>query len=184
MIVFVAVGLMSFASALGVECAHCHVGDDWKNDARPAHATARQMARMVDTLNANQLAGTKGIDCWTCHGGQTRPSRLPVAAWQAVQEKWPASLPDSSDQLKLAMSVYSASLGVGCEHCHAPGDWKSSARPAYAMVARMNAMFDVFPRFMPSTARTQCFMCHKGATSPSRRTPSPAAGRYRSDSPS
>lgn len=166
-----AAGVLAFAQALGVECAHCHVADEWKDASKPTYATAQKMSEMVRELNANQLAGTKGVDCWTCHGGATRPSRLPIAAWQAIQNEWPASLPDSSDQLKLAMSVYSASLGVGCEHCHDARDWKSTTRSAFGMVAKMSAMFDVFPKFMPANARTQCFMCHKGATSPSRRTP-------------
>jgi hypothetical protein len=170
-VIGLAAGVLSFATALGVECAHCHVPDQWKDASKPAFAVAQKMNEMVRELNANQLAGTKGVECFTCHAGATRPARLPVAAWQAIQKEWPASLPDSPDQLKLAMSVYSASLGVGCEHCHAVGDWNSAAMPAYAMVARMNALFDVFPRFMPAAARTQCFMCHKGATSPSRRTP-------------
>lgn len=164
-------GVLAFSRALGVDCMHCHVQDDWKNQTRPAFVIARRMALMVESLNAEQLAGTKGVDCESCHGGQPRPSRLPAAAWQVVTDRWPATLQDSSDEVKLAMSVYSASLGVGCNHCHAGSDWRSEAMPAYAMVARMKAMFDVFPRFMPPGARTQCYMCHKGSTSPSRRTP-------------
>ena len=39
---------------------------------------------------------------------------------------------------------------------------------AHQMVTRMNAMFVVFPRYMPESARTQCWMCLKGKTSPER----------------
>lgn len=66
------------------------------------------------------------------------------------------------------MSVYSASLGVGCDHCHDPADWKSAIKPAFATAQRMGAMFAVFPRFMPPSARTQCYMCHKGSRQPER----------------
>jgi Photosynthetic reaction centre cytochrome C subunit len=164
-------GILSFAQALGVDCVHCHVQDDWSNASKAPYETARRMSEMVRTVNAGPLAGLKEIECWTCHSGQPQPARLPVASWRAVQIDWPASLPDSPEQLKLAMSVYSASLGVDCGYCHSPSDWRSDAKPPFRMVARMNAMFELFPAFMPPTARTQCFMCHKGATSPSRRTP-------------
>jgi hypothetical protein len=104
----------------------------------------------------------------TCHGGQNKPARLPAEKWQAIAEKWPSTL---AEDRKLAMSVYSASLGVGCEHCHDPADWKSAAKPAFATVGRMNAMFEVFPKFMPASARTQFYMCHKGSTHPGAPTP-------------
>ena len=164
-------GILSFAQALGVDCVHCHVQNDWSNGAKAPYEIARRMSEMVRTLNAGPLAGVKNVECLTCHAGQPQPARLPVASWRAVQNDWPASLPDSSDQLKLAMSVYSASLGVDCSYCHAPGDWRSDAKAPFRTVARMNAMFALFPAFMPPNARTQCFMCHKGAISPLPRTP-------------
>jgi hypothetical protein len=37
------------------------------------------------------------------------------------------------------------------------------------LVRRMTAMFEEFPKFMPPTARTQCWMCHKGKTKPEAR---------------
>ena len=152
-----------FNRALGVECAFCHLDKDWKDATKPQWAIARDMGRMVQALNGDQLANSTGITCVTCHGGHNKPSRLPVDAWQAIAEKWPAGL--GEDQ-KLTMSVYSASLGVGCDHCHDPADWKSKARPAYAAAVRMAAMFDVFPKYMPAGARTQCYMCHKGSKRP------------------
>jgi hypothetical protein len=167
----VAAGIVSFAQALGVECLHCHIENDWRDASKVSYQTARKMSEMVETLNAGPLAALKRVECGTCHAGQPQPARLPVASWRAVQDAWPASLPDSSDQLKLAMSVYSASLGVACVYCHTPDAWQSDAKAPFRMVARMNAMFELFPSFMPPTARTQCFMCHKGATSPSPRTP-------------
>jgi len=158
----------AFSRALGVECTHCHVPDRWEDDAKPQFAIARNMYRMVKDLNANQLAGLPGIVCWSCHGGATSPSRIPRERWQPLSEDWPADAANASDNRKLTMAVYSASLGVGCEHCHSPDDWTAAGKPAHQMVARMNAMFAVFPRYMPESARTQCWMCHKGTTSPER----------------
>ena len=159
--------MKQFNDALGVECTHCHVQDQWKDASKPGFATARNMWRMVQALNADQLSNTKGVRCATCHAGQVKPSRLDPAAWMKIRDtQWPADLGGAGDQVKLAMSVYSASLGVECVHCHDPSDWKSDAKPAHAMTGRMNAMFEVFPKFMPAGARTQCFMCHKGQRAP------------------
>ena len=159
--------------ALGVECTHCHVQDRWDSDLKPPHAIARNMLRMVEFLNANQLSDVEGITCWTCHAGTTRPSRLPPDRMAAAEELWKQANPIGADGQRLTMAVYSASLGVGCDHCHVAGDWKAGAKPAYRIVSKMNAMFAEFPKFMPPTARTQCFMCHKGAATP-KRTPDPA----------
>jgi hypothetical protein len=119
----------------------------------------------------DHLSGLEPITCWTCHGGSNAPSRLPRDAWQRLVESWPATAGDASDNLKLTMAVYTASLGVTCTHCHIDGAWSASTRPAHAMVARMNGMFPVFPRFMPESARTQCYMCHEGRRSPERLPP-------------
>ena len=155
--------MKDFNAALGVECTFCHVKDDWKSAGEPKWAVARNMWRMVQALNADQLTKTRGIRCATCHGGQNKPSRLPPESWQAIADRWPAT---AAEDQKLTMSVYSASLGVGCEHCHDPADWKSKGKPAFATALRMVAMFSEFPKYMPATARTQCFMCHKGQKQP------------------
>ena len=163
--------MRAFNRALGVQCAFCHVPDQWDNESKPALATARKMFQMVKVLNENQLAKTSGVGCWTCHAGQTTPSRLPRPSLDAEMIKWPTELASSPEGVKLTMSVYNVSLHVGCAHCHSPTNWKLDAKPAYKMVARMKAMFTVFPQYMPTTARTQCWMCHKGSTKPKRRQP-------------
>jgi hypothetical protein len=154
--------MQSFNRALGVECSYCHVPERWDDATKPPFVIARNMYRMVGTLNVDHLSGLEPITCWTCHGGSNAPSRLPRDAWQRLVESWPATAGDASDNLKLTMAVYTASLGVTCTHCHVDGAWSASTRPAHAMVARMNGMFPVFPRFMPESARTQCYMCHEG----------------------
>lgn len=158
----------AFGEALGVTCSHCHVDGDWASAATPAFATARNMMRMVDTLNATLLASTRGIACLTCHRGQTRPPRVPGAAIDAALAAWPASLASASEDRRLAMAVYSASLGVSCDYCHDIGDWAAADKQPHRMVATMSALFEEFPKFMPPAARTQCFMCHQGKARPTR----------------
>lgn len=160
--------MLAFNRSLGVECTHCHVAEQWHDASKPAFAIARNMMRMVRTLNTEHLQHTKGVSCWTCHGGQTRPERMPPEKFSAELEKWPEALANAEEGTKLTMAVYSAALGVGCEYCHVAHYWQASARPAYQMVRVMNGMFEVFPKFMPASARTQCWMCHKGSTTPKR----------------
>ena len=163
--------MRAFNRALGVQCVACHVQDDWANDSKPQFGTTRKMFQMVKVLNENQLAGLSGVSCWTCHAGQTKPSRLPHALLDEELAKWPAGLANAAEGLKTTMSVYNATLHVTCNYCHVPTDWKSGTKAAYKMVSRMNSMFRVFPQYMPATARTQCWMCHKGSTEPKRRKP-------------
>jgi hypothetical protein len=79
--------MRNFALQLGVRCEHCHVGEgndlskfDFAADKKPAKATARQMLRMVNTLNTTladvgtpAAAGQSKVTCFTCHRGATKP---------------------------------------------------------------------------------------------------------------
>ena len=163
--------MRAFNRALGVECVACHVQDKWDDESKPQFAIARKMFQMMKALNENQLAGTGGVSCWSCHAGQNKPSRLPRPLLDQELARWPTELASTPESLKLTMSVYNVTLHVDCNYCHVPSDWKSSDKIAYKMVSRMNSMFRVFPQYMPATARTQCWMCHKGSTEPKRRKP-------------
>ena len=63
------------------------------------------------------------------------------------------------------MSVYSASLGVACTHCHVEGDWTARTKRAHQTVTSMLSIFDVIPTYFDEAVRaprTQCYMCHQG----------------------
>jgi len=158
--------------ALGVTCEHCHVAGQWKDASKPAFTTAQNMHRMVAALNAGALDEVGEISCWSCHGGQQRPSRLPRESLDAALAQWPSALSSAPESRKLTMAVYNVSLGVGCDHCHS-NDWKNVDKAPMKLVARMNGMFTEFPKYMPATARTQCWMCHKGTTRPQLRPAGP-----------
>jgi hypothetical protein len=85
--------MRGFATALGVECEHCHTskgpgvpGSDFPSDAKPEKAKARVMMRM--TMNINKTIGTEfaslgkpaadlvQVQCVTCHRGQAIPKQL------------------------------------------------------------------------------------------------------------
>jgi hypothetical protein len=167
--------MRAWSSALGVSCTHCHVTDAWADGSKPTFEFARRMWRMVDALNAGPLKGLGPISCWTCHRGQAMPARLPRATWEAIQTRHVADFA-SRPARALAMSVYSASLGVECTHCHEAGNWTASAKPAHAMVERMLPIFDEIPRHFDNNVRmpqTQCYMCHQGKTKPELVAPVP-----------
>lgn len=126
---------------------------------------------MVQGLNSGPLRGIGRISCVTCHRGQTRPARLPLEAWQNVEKASQAAFEGTPEGTSLSMSVYSASLGVGCDHCHAKGDWKSSGKPPYRTSQVMTSLFELIPRYFEGSERkprTQCFMCHQGGIRPAR----------------
>jgi hypothetical protein len=169
-----------FGHALGVECAFCHDPDHLESDAKPQFATARDMYRMVDGIGGGLLASRGGLTCWTCHRGQSKPSRFPSAELDELQAKWPADLAGSPDALKLTMTVYARSLGVTCDFCHVAGDWKSHAKPAMVTMTTMLAIFDELPKYSKAAAnRSQCWMCHQGSRSPERHPVGTVTGESR-----
>jgi hypothetical protein len=161
--------MRAWSTALGVECTHCHVADAWTDTSKATHEFARRMRRMVEALNAGPLNSVEPIACWTCHRGQARPARLPRPQWESLQSRHAADFASKPDRA-IAMSVYAASLGVDCTHCHEPGNWSAATKPAHAMVDRMLPIFDEIPKHFDKTRMptTQCYMCHQGQRVPER----------------
>jgi hypothetical protein len=157
-----------WSTALGVQCTHCHVDGTWTDASKPAFDFAQRMSRMLQGINNGALKGIEPITCWTCHRGQTRPARLPMTEWQAIRDKHVGEF--TSPQMALTMSVYAASLGVECSHCHEPGSFSAPTKPAHQMVAKMLPIFDEIPKHFDQSRmpRTQCYMCHQGQRIPAR----------------
>jgi hypothetical protein len=71
---------MGWARSLGVDCSHCHVIGQWASDEKPEKGIAREMSKMLGTINRDLLGAIKNlksreprISCSTCHRGQTKP---------------------------------------------------------------------------------------------------------------
>ena len=159
--------MQAWSKALGVECTHCHVADNWTDASQPAFTFAQRMMRMVDGLNAGPMKELGGVTCWTCHRGRSIPARLPRETWETIRDEHAAEF--EGPNRAIAMSVYAASLGVDCSHCH-EADRKANTRAPKAMVARMLPIFEEIPKYFDDTRRpvTQCYMCHQGKTKPER----------------
>ena len=82
--------MIGFTRALGVRCSHCHVGEvgkplstyDFPSDANPNKDRAREMLRMLGSINDHlkniEPSGDKRVNMWchTCHSGRPRPMTL------------------------------------------------------------------------------------------------------------
>ena len=81
-----------FSQSLGVRCTFCHVGEegrplstfDFPSDAKPNKAIARDMLRMADRLNNQELPAIGGlldphVTCYTCHRGSRKPATMAPA---------------------------------------------------------------------------------------------------------
>ncbi len=76
-----------FSAALGVNCTGCHVAEslqDWSKFAEdiPRKRMARNMIRMVETVNKTQFGGRRALTCWSCHRGAQAPQLIPSLAEQ------------------------------------------------------------------------------------------------------
>jgi Photosynthetic reaction centre cytochrome C subunit len=154
----------AFNTALGVACEHCHTGRDFADASKPAFDFARRMQHMVGGLNDGPLKALGGVTCWSCHRGHSVPARLPRADWESIAAVHATEFA-GRDNLSLAMSVYSASLGVACTHCHVEGDLAARTKRAHQTVALMATIFDLIPTYFDPAVRaprTQCYMCHQG----------------------
>lgn len=92
--------MQGYTRALGVRCPHCHVGQegqplttfDFASDEPRNKLVARDMIRMVETINQQTLAripdrpdSTLQVTCNTCHRGVSRPVPLEQLVVQAVR---------------------------------------------------------------------------------------------------
>jgi photosynthetic reaction center cytochrome c subunit len=73
-------GLMT--ASVGGDCASCHKDAgtnvvDWAFDI-PRKEKAREMASMVQAINADHFGGRQVVSCWSCHRGRTRPILTPT----------------------------------------------------------------------------------------------------------
>jgi len=73
--------MQSFSNALGVSCAHCHVPGEWEKEDKPQKQIARDMMKMIGTINNDLLKNIKNlkgpnpiVNCTTCHRGQLKPA--------------------------------------------------------------------------------------------------------------
>lgn len=143
--------------------------------AKPTYVFAQRMMRMVEGLNAGILKDLGGVTCWTCHRGTTKPDRLPREKWETILTSHAAVFVGPREERGLTMSVFAASLGVDCSHCHEIGAWAKDSKGPKQTARTMLTLFDEIPKYFEEARqpRLQCFMCHQGEIKPEK-TPADA----------
>lgn len=94
--------MRGFTQALGVRCSSCHVGEegqplstyDFAADDKPMKLTAREMLKMVATINGTYLANLPNhhdeavrVTCVTCHRGVRHPQQIEDLVQATVAEQ-------------------------------------------------------------------------------------------------
>jgi hypothetical protein len=161
--------MLDWNKALGVECTHCHLDDQWSLAYLPTFDLAYRMQRMVNDLNAGALKQSGGISCNTCHQGSITPPKITEAQWQTDAKRYESAF-NGDQSLALQMGVFTASLGVGCSHCHDSNNWGSDDNPNKAVGRRMRGMVGAINKHFAGVKNPEigCMTCHQGKPSPSR----------------
>lgn len=109
--------MRGFATALGVGCEHCHMGEgsdlskfDFAADDRPTKQKARLMIDMVRAINHEYLAQLSEIEkppqprvevtCITCHRGQNKPLMLEDILAETIRKDGVEAAVDSYRELR------------------------------------------------------------------------------------
>jgi hypothetical protein len=161
--------MQEWNKALGVECTHCHLDGQWNLAYLPTFDLAYRMQRMVDDLNAGALKQYGGITCNTCHQGTLTPPKITEEQWQRDAKRYEAVFGGDSS-LALQMGVFTASLGVGCAHCHDPNNWGADDNPMKAVGRRMRGMVGGINKHFAGVKNPEigCMACHQGKPKPGR----------------
>jgi len=69
------------AQSLGVHCDYCHVKHDktwvWESDEKRPKLIARDMIRMMRTIDSASFSGRDAVTCYSCHHGSTTVAAVP-----------------------------------------------------------------------------------------------------------
>lgn len=161
--------MQEWSKALGVECTHCHLDGQWDLGYLPTFDLAYRMSRMVSDLNAGALKNYGGITCNTCHQGKLTPPKITQEQWERDAKRYEAAFAGDAS-LALQMGVFTASLGVGCSHCHDANNWGSDDNPMKAVGRRMRGMVGAINKHFAGVKNPEigCMACHQGKLKPER----------------
>jgi hypothetical protein len=181
--------MQAISLSLGVECVHCHEPGAFEQDTKPPKDAARAMIRMVEAMSLTTFEVLEVPSCWTCHRGSVIPEIVPpplefpidpspgpfsssMAPAGEIYENVivHASLP--ANELRDVMASYTRALGVGCDHCHTPGDWASDAAIVKQLTRVMSEMQGNLSRdVFEGQELVSCWTCHRGETRPQSNMP-------------
>jgi photosynthetic reaction center cytochrome c subunit len=111
------------AASLGVECGYCHVPEHFEKDDKKPKQTARDMMRMMLTIDKNSFAGYREVTCYSCHRGSIKPEGVPIivagteakheTAATTEAEKFTASLPTLDQVIERYIQALGGAAVIG-----------------------------------------------------------------------
>jgi len=69
-----------YSWSLGKPCTFCHVEHKFDSDDKKEKKSARQMVKMVASINEQNFEGHPAVRCFTCHEGYGHPPSRPLFA--------------------------------------------------------------------------------------------------------
>jgi photosynthetic reaction center cytochrome c subunit len=108
------------ASSLGVECGFCHVEGHFEKDDKKPKQAARNMMKMMFSLNQNNFEGRRELTCYSCHRGARNPIATPAVDTEMQPEataasevqKLPTNLPTASQLIDRYIQALGGALAV------------------------------------------------------------------------
>lgn len=104
--------------ALGVSCSYCHVGTEWHKDDKPEKVKAREMMRMVESINATHFGGKPVVNCVSCHNGAVKPAldiqsrRVPIQNMIGPRPAPGGQKPMTTKSVEEVIAKYIGALGT------------------------------------------------------------------------
>ena len=93
------------SSSLGVECSFCHVEGHFEKDEKKPKQVARDMMKMMFTLNKSNFANHREVTCYSCHRGALKPVATPEIGTQMQSQSGNDPGAQSTDNLPTVSQV-------------------------------------------------------------------------------
>ncbi len=97
------------SASLGVNCAFCHVVDQWDKDDKKPKNDARAMMKMTFEINKGHFNNRPEVTCNTCHSGHERPVGAPNLNPMAVEER--PTQPEKKPTIDEILAKYETAMG-------------------------------------------------------------------------
>lgn len=97
------------SASLGVNCAFCHVGNDFEKEGNEHKDIAREMLKMTFAINKNYFGGELEVTCNTCHNGRAHPQSAPNLNLTAAEIR--PKQPDAKPSVESILDRYTLALG-------------------------------------------------------------------------
>lgn len=74
-----------FSASLGARCEKCHVEGHFDSDDKKEKKAARNMLKMVASIDEQNFKGHSKVQCYTCHRGAEKPLTAPPFAMPGTE---------------------------------------------------------------------------------------------------